>query len=163
MYRAVWLLHDWCHMKLLLSQRILCTPYNHAPCQSHICRVLQHVCLAVTCHLHFWQNDQDLSCYCNTMGDTEIRVSTESWPWRRKFSYRSCLNLNLWPFDHESIALLLSSPCSPFMNKITLSMPLVTLVIWFKGNNFISLQVWQKLQHWLFLFFISVLKILGEI
>ena len=26
--------------------------------QSHIHRV--HVCLAVTCHLHFWQNDQDL-------------------------------------------------------------------------------------------------------
>ena len=26
--------------------------------QSHIPRV--HVCLAVTCHLHFWQNDRDL-------------------------------------------------------------------------------------------------------
>ena len=28
--------------------------------QSHIGRV--YVCLAVTCHLHFWQNDQDLLC-----------------------------------------------------------------------------------------------------
>ena len=72
-------------MKLLLSQRIMCTPYNYTPCQSHICRVLQHVCLAVTCHLHFWQNDQALSCYCNTMGDTEIRVSTESWPGDENF------------------------------------------------------------------------------
>ena len=27
---AIWLLHGWCHMKLLPPQRILCTPYNHA-------------------------------------------------------------------------------------------------------------------------------------
>ena len=43
------------------SQRILCTPYNHAPChfmQSHIRKV--YACLAVTCHLHFWQNDRGL-------------------------------------------------------------------------------------------------------
>ena len=35
--------------------------YNHAPCyftQSHIRKV--YACLAVTCHLRFWQNDQDL-------------------------------------------------------------------------------------------------------
>ena len=35
--------------------------YNHAPChfmQSHIRKV--YACLAVTCHLHFWQNDRDL-------------------------------------------------------------------------------------------------------
>ena len=46
--------HCWCHTKLL------CTPYNHAPyhfMQSHIRKV--HACLAVTCHLHFWQNDRD--------------------------------------------------------------------------------------------------------
>ena len=33
--------HGWCHMKLLPSRRVLCTPYNHAPChfmQSHICK-----------------------------------------------------------------------------------------------------------------------------
>ena len=33
--------------------------------------------------------------------DTEIKVSTECWPWRRKFSHCSCWDLNLWPFDHE--------------------------------------------------------------
>ena len=41
-------------MKLLPSRRVLCTPYNHAPChfmQSHIRKV--YACLAVTCHLHF--------------------------------------------------------------------------------------------------------------
>ena len=53
--------HGWCHMKLLPSWRILCTPYNHAPChfmQSHVRKV--HACLAVTCYLHLWQNEWDL-------------------------------------------------------------------------------------------------------
>ena len=43
------------------SRRVLCTPYNHAPChfmQSHIRKV--YACLAVTCHLRFWQNDRGL-------------------------------------------------------------------------------------------------------
>ena len=43
------------------SRRVLCTPYNHAPChfmQSHIRKV--YACLAVTCHLRFWQNDRVL-------------------------------------------------------------------------------------------------------
>ncbi len=59
MYLQRW--HGWCYMKLLPSWRVLCTPYNHAPChfmQSHICKV--YACLAVTCHLHFWRNDRGL-------------------------------------------------------------------------------------------------------
>ena len=57
-YLQCW--HDWCHMKLPPSWRVLCTPYNHAPChfmQSYV-RTM-YACLAVTCHLHFWQNDWD--------------------------------------------------------------------------------------------------------
>ena len=53
--------HGWCHVKLLPSRSVLCTPYNHAPChfkQNHIHKV--NACLAVTRHLHFWQNDRDL-------------------------------------------------------------------------------------------------------
>ena len=53
--------HGWFHMKLLPSRRVLCTPYNRAPCQfmqSHIRNV--HACLVVTYHLHFWQDDRDL-------------------------------------------------------------------------------------------------------
>ena len=53
--------HGRCHMKLLPYRCVLCTPYNHAPChfmQSHIRKV--YACLAVTCHLHFWQNDWGL-------------------------------------------------------------------------------------------------------
>ena len=48
------------HETAAVSAQILCIPYNHAPChfmQSHIHKV--HACLAVTCHLHFWQNDRD--------------------------------------------------------------------------------------------------------
>ena len=49
------------HETAAVSVQVLCTPYNHAPChfmQGHICKV--YACLAVTCHLHFWQNDRDL-------------------------------------------------------------------------------------------------------
>ena len=46
-----------------ISAHVLCTPYYHAPVytfiQSHTRRV--HICLAVTCHLHVWQNERNLS------------------------------------------------------------------------------------------------------
>ena len=74
--------------------------------KSHIRKV--YACLAVTCHLHFWQNDRDfLRATAVTRGgtDTEIRVSTESRPWRRKFSRRSSRDSNPRPFNHESGAL----------------------------------------------------------
>ena len=105
MYLQHW--HGWCHKKLLPSQHVLCTLYNHAPChfmQSHIRKV--DACFS--CNLCFWQNDQGLLCATAvTWGwtDTEIRVSTESWPWRRKFSCRSSRDSNPGPFDHESSAL----------------------------------------------------------
>ena len=54
--------HGWCpHETAAVSAQVLCTPYNHAPChfmQRHIREV--YTCLAVTCHLHFWQNDPEL-------------------------------------------------------------------------------------------------------
>ena len=49
------------HETASISAQVLCTLYNHAPChfmQSHIRKV--YACLAVTCHLRFWQNDRDL-------------------------------------------------------------------------------------------------------
>ena len=49
------------HETAAILAQVLCTTYNHAPChcmQSHIHKV--YACLAVTCHLHFWQNDRDL-------------------------------------------------------------------------------------------------------
>ena len=39
--------------------------------KSHIRKV--YACLAVTCHLHFWQNDQDFfMCYCGNTGVERI-------------------------------------------------------------------------------------------
>ena len=49
------------HETAAVSAQVLCTPCNHATChfmQSHIRKV--YACLAVTCHLHFLQNDRDL-------------------------------------------------------------------------------------------------------
>ena len=57
---------------------------SHHFMQSHICRV--HVCLAVTCNLQFWQNDHDLLQAAGGGMDIKIRVSTESWPWRKILS-----------------------------------------------------------------------------
>ena len=101
---AVWLLHGCCHMKLLPSGHVLSTPYNHAPCyitsckaiischfmQSHICRV--HACLAVTCHLHFCQNDGDLLCPA---------VITWRWNWYWNKS------------QHKKLTLEKTSPVAP--------------------------------------------------
>ena len=61
-YLGSCLVPTWLVPRKLLSFRlVLCTPYNHALChfmQSHSRRV--HACIAVTYHLHFWQNDRDL-------------------------------------------------------------------------------------------------------
>ena len=47
--------------------------------QSHIRKV--YACLAVTCHLPFWQNDRDLlratAVRQGSETDTEIRISTK--------------------------------------------------------------------------------------
>ena len=48
------------HEIAAILAQVLCILYNHAPChfmQSHIHKM--YACLAVTCHLHFWQNDRD--------------------------------------------------------------------------------------------------------
>ena len=74
--------------------------------KSHIRKV--YACLAVTCHLRFWRNDRVFYVLLREHGggtDTEIRVSTESRPWRRKFSRRSIRDSNPRPFDHESGSL----------------------------------------------------------
>ena len=120
MYLQRW--HGWCHKKLLPSRRVPCTPYNHARShfmQSHMRKV--YACLAVTCHLRFWQNDRGLSrATAVTRGgtDTEIRVSTESWSWRRKLSRRSSRYSNPRPFDHESGALTTELSPPPRVSRV---------------------------------------------
>ena len=55
-------LHGWCHMKLLPSWPKFCvhhtTMHHVTSCKATYIKV--YACLAVTCHLHFWRNDQDL-------------------------------------------------------------------------------------------------------
>ena len=70
------------HKTAAVSARILCTPHSHAPVYSVTsvgvlyCLRRVHVCLAVTCHLPFWQNDWDLYVHRGDT-DTEIKVGTE--------------------------------------------------------------------------------------
>ena len=86
-----------CHVQQqwVTSVILVCSAYTIQPCtlshhlvQSLICRV--HACLAVTCHLHFWQNDWDLLCAnvvtwgWNGYQNKVIKVSTESWPWKKR-------------------------------------------------------------------------------
>ena len=60
MYLQRW--HGWCHMKLQPSRRKSCvhhtTIHHVTSCKATYVRCMR--VLAVTCHLHFWQNDWDL-------------------------------------------------------------------------------------------------------
>ena len=111
-----------CYMAAAISARSVYTIHPHTMShhfmQSHIRRT--HACLAVTCHLHFWQNDQDFfhaTAVIQVGMYTEIRVSTESWPWRRKLSCRSSWDSNPWPFNHESGTLTTDLPLVPECNR----------------------------------------------
>ena len=59
---GVWLLHGWCHMKLLPSRHKFCVTMHQftGSLYSKPHRYKVYVYSAVTCHLHFWQNDWDL-------------------------------------------------------------------------------------------------------
>ena len=60
------------HETAAVSVQVLCKPYSHAPCHfmqlSHLRKM--YACLAVTCHLHFWQNDRDI-----------LRATAVTWGW----------------------------------------------------------------------------------
>ena len=53
--------HVWCHMKLQPSRRKFCV-HHTTMLQAISCKTTyaRCICLAVTCHLYFWQNDRDL-------------------------------------------------------------------------------------------------------
>ena len=83
--------------------------------KSHIRKV--YACLAVTCHLHFWQNDRDfLRATVVTRGWNGYRNKSQhrksTLEKKRKFSRRSSRDSNPRPFNHESGALTteLSTP-----------------------------------------------------
>ena len=91
------------------SRRVLRTPYNHAPChfmQSHIRKV--YACLAVTCHLRFWQNDRGLlRATVVTRGWNRYRNKSQhrKLTLEKKISRCSSRDSNPRPFNHESGAL----------------------------------------------------------
>ena len=102
--------------------------------KSHIRKV--YACLAVTCHLHFWQNDRDfLRATVVTRGWNgyrKIRVSTESRPWRRKFSRRSSRDSNPRPFNHESGALTTELSPPPIVGGKGCTFILIAIAaVWF--------------------------------
>ena len=90
----------------------LCTTLRCHFIRSNIRRL--HVYIVVTYLLHLWQNDRDMfHVLLRRYGsgtDTEIRVSTDSWPWRTKIFRRFCWDSNPRPLDHESGALPLNYP-----------------------------------------------------
>ena len=59
-FSAVWLLHGWCHVKLLPSRRTFCvhhtTMHQFTVSLHSKTNTTVHVCSAVTWHLHLWQN-----------------------------------------------------------------------------------------------------------
>ena len=121
-YIAVWLLHGWCHMKLLPSRRRFCvyhTTMHHIIslyAKPHNLRRV-HACFAVTCHLLFWQNYRDLlRATAVTRGWNGYRNKEPVQkvdPGEENISRRSCRDSNPRPFDHESSALTTElSPCS---------------------------------------------------
>ena len=111
---------------LLPSQHVACTPYKHAPChfmQNDILMV--HAYLAVTCHLHFWQNDWGLlrATAVTQEWNGYRNKSTKNLPWRRKFSHRSCMDLNPWPFNHRSGTLTTDQGCYRHSNHWAILLP----------------------------------------
>ena len=83
--------------------------YTIQPChfiQSHIPKV--HASLAVTCHLHFWQNDRDLlraTAVTRVWNGYRNKSQYKKLTLRRKFARLSYLDSNPRPFNHESGAL----------------------------------------------------------
>ena len=83
-----------------------------------------YVCLGVTCQLYSWQNDWDLLCAAAITWEWNrhrIRVSTQSWLWKRKFHCRSCQDSNSQPFYHESGALTNKLSWLPISIKISVN------------------------------------------
>ena len=123
-----------------VSAQVLCTPYNHAPChfmESHIRKV--YVCLAVTCHLHFWQNDRDLlRATAVTRGWNGYRNKSQHRK-LRKFSRRSCRDSNLRPFSHGALTTELSRSLTKLLNWLHVHLATPS-VLWQAVNKILTMK-----------------------
>ena len=81
---------------------------------------------------------RSFTCYCSNMRSNryKIRVSTESWPWRRKFCHCSCWDSNLRSFNHESSIIPLNYSHFPLDPKLYQDLPL----LWQIWNQICSLN-----------------------
>ena len=118
-----WVLHGWCYMKCCHFGAG--SVYTIQPCtmlqcrfiQSHIGRVC--VCLGVTYHLHFWQNDRDLlratavaggwNRYWNKCQHRKLTLEKKIFPGLKPRTFSS----NHWAIPTLSY---LSYPCSLFQH-----------------------------------------------
>ena len=150
-----------------VSAHGLCTPFTHASVCSVTLFKARDVgcmsqCLAVTFHLHFWQNELDLlRVTAVTRGWIGYWNKTKkSWPRRRIWSRRPYLGLNPRPFDHESVALPLSYHHSPVWRQVLET----RLVVWCRTWEARNTVRWRcchvnaaafnngecvKMQHWM--------------
>ena len=143
------------HETAAVSAQVLCTPYNHAPChimQSHIRKV--YACLAVTCHLHFWQNDRDLlRATAVTRGRNGYRNKSQhrKSTLEKKFSRRSCRDSNPRPFSPESGAL--TTELSPHLCQFCfvlffLSLPFFSFCYAFERMNSFKMTQAERTDGW---------------
>ena len=75
------------YMASATSAHALCTPYNSLQFYSKPHAHGACACLAVTCHLHFWQNNQDL-----------VLATAVTWGWndyRNNPELRSCVKVKV--------------------------------------------------------------------
>ena len=130
-----------CHVKTMSpSRRTFCVHHTdkHAPVYTTMSlhskqpHYVGCMCLAVASHRAFWQNDQHLdhatcrgSVSDRSATDTEIRESTESWPWRRK------LVLPAPPESNPRPVSITMSPWTP--GALPLSCPRPPVTDWCTG------------------------------
>ena len=116
LYSPVWLLHDWCHVKLLPSGRTFCDPTNHAPVYSvTYSEAFFFLFLLFSFFLFFttlWWNE-----YGNK---SQHRKLTRE----NCFSRCHCWQSNPQTFDHALGVLPLSCPRPPWWQLHLTTVPL---------------------------------------
>ena len=115
---VIWLLHSWCHMKLLLSQ---CVFWKHhttmrqftMALNSKPCNYVQYMCVKPSAFLAKWPGC--CTCYCgNTESTQKVDPGEEHSP-----AAQTCWDSNLHPFNHKFDALTTLLSLLPKMKRYT--------------------------------------------
>ena len=120
-----------------------CTAAQSTHCNFIRSRV--YVCLGVTCHLHFLQNDRGLlhaTAVTRGRNGHQIKISTQSYLWRRKFFHCCChgiwtrnlstMSLVVLPTSSPGspIVAVMSNVCIPIIYHINMLSHFVVIFIW---------------------------------